>query len=196
MPASLCVCRSTTLHPRALRPPLKRDPLGGYHMTDRTQRALRLGTRAGLYMAGLGALNVVLFGGRVATAFSAWLGLLLAVSSLSFVLLGTIFFGLAYVDASPANEPHGPRFWNRPFTHRQTLIAYLVTGWLAAFLIVGIGDYELRHRLPTFSELRLYVLLALIGGPIISLFAAWRISRLHRIEGSLRRDDSNAASGR
>jgi len=95
LPASLCVCRSTTLHPRALRPPLKRDPLGGYHMTDRTQRALRLGTRAGLYMAGLGALNVVLFGGRVATAFSAWLGLLLAVSSLSFVLLGTILFGLA-----------------------------------------------------------------------------------------------------
>ena len=165
-------------------------------MTDRTQRALRLGTRAGLYMAGLGALNVVLFGRRLATGFLPWLGLLLAVSSLSFVLLGTIFFGLAYTDASTAREPYRPGFWNRPFTDRQTLIAYLVAGWLAAFLIVGIGDYELRHRLPTFSELRLYVLLALIGGPVISLFAAWRIGRLRRIEGSLRRDNSNSASDR
>jgi len=33
LPASLCVCRSTALRQRVLRPQLKRDPLGSTHMT-------------------------------------------------------------------------------------------------------------------------------------------------------------------
>jgi len=157
-------------------------------MTDRTRRALQFGTRAGIFMAVLAALNFALYGWRLATGVLPRLGLLLAACSISFLLLGALFFALAYADPSQSPETT-PRLWIRPLRRRHTLIAYLLAGWLAALLIVGVGDYKLRQRLPTFGELNGYLLVALLIGPAISLLAAWQMHRFRRIERVIRDND-------
>ena len=60
MPASLFVCRSTALRPRALRPQLERDPLGSAHVTPRRTARVYIRSRhlAGYLMARLTSLLV------------------------------------------------------------------------------------------------------------------------------------------
>lgn len=76
-----------------------------------------------------------------------------------------------FVEPKPPSEdepaPDEP-WWNRPWTKRRTLLAYFLAGWAGAIAIMAIGDYQLRHRLPTLSELGTYILLGLVLAPIIA----------------------------
>jgi hypothetical protein len=141
-------------------------------------------------MAALGALNALLYGRQIAKGFWSQVGLLIAVSIASFLLLGVLFFPLAYVDESKPTESFTPGRWTRPFSKIQVLTAYLVAGWLAALFIVGVGDYLVRHRFATRSELGTAMLVALIVGPVIALIAAGYVAHLRSLQREFGRDDS------
>ena len=53
-----------------------------------------------------------------------------------------------------AEQPSGPKqpFWNRPFSKRQTIIAYGAAGWACGFATMFFGDYQLHHHFPSILE--------------------------------------------
>ena len=79
-----------------------------------------------------------------------------------------------------ADDSRGPRqpFWNRPFTRRQTLVAYFAVGWTAAFGIMVIGDYQLDRRWPGPVEAFGYAALALVFAPFFAWVAKWKSAGL------------------
>ncbi len=72
-------------------------------------------------------------------------------------------------------------FWNRPFTRRQALITCFLVGFVAALAMMVLGDYQLKHRLPSFADAVLYVALALVFGPVFVFGATLKSRSLKRL---------------
>ena len=86
---------------------------------------------------------------------------------------------------NPAKPPQR-HVWNRALTKRQTVLAYFVVGWLGSFVVMAVGDYQLKHRFPTIGDLGGYAVASLVVGPLFALVGAWQSARWRR---RLRGDD-------
>jgi hypothetical protein len=70
--------------------------------------------------------------------------------------------------------------WTRALSKRQVVLAFGAVGWLAAFLMMTIGDYQIAHRLPTAMDLLGYAALAAVFAPIFALIGAWKSASIRR----------------
>ena len=61
---------------------------------------------------------------------------------------------------------------NRQLTRRQTVVAFLLIGFLGAVAVMAVGDYQMNDRLPTFEEVLIYILVGAILGPVLAFAIA------------------------
>jgi hypothetical protein len=66
-------------------------------------------------------------------------------------------------------------WWNRPWSKRQTLVAYFLVGWAGTIVITAFGDSQLNNRLPTLSEVGTYIFGGLVLAPLIAALG-WLLS--------------------
>jgi hypothetical protein len=79
------------------------------------------------------------------------------------------------------DEQVGRPFWNRPLTRRQALFACYIFGSIGALAVIVIGEYQAEHRLPSLADAVLYVVLAVIVGPLLVLGATLESRSLRRL---------------
>ena len=75
----------------------------------------------------------------------------------------------------------GRPFWNRPLSRRQALFACFFVGSIAALAVMVIGDYQLKHRLPSLADAVLYAVISVILGPLFVLGATLKSRSLRRL---------------